>query len=210
MTSALASAMNAMRQHGGAEFSSGMFSVKSGGDMSKASMGIGQLLSRSRQKAGSLLGQKPSRSSINHDVLYAGVQLSEIESLPRKTAKSVALERIRKALRSIERQNEAALRSRYDWSLEEEEEILNETLPPSNSRAQESGDREDTWCLVLCCKLVRRDLAACWQDMFENLQCRSRPTLRCVMIATCSAYCALIAAGVLALLYLVPVTTRPV
>ncbi len=102
---------------------------------------------------------------------HTGQDLSQIQNLPAKTAKQVALERIRAALDEVEHQHVRRGRPRTSanaWSLDSDPDSDSELMNTSGARARERerGQNNDhARCCHVCCRSVATDMSGCWQDV---------------------------------------------
>jgi hypothetical protein len=149
------------------------------------------------------------RREIDLSRLYTGDDLNQLENLPAKTAKKIALERIRSALNEI--QDDHARKGRpassaTTWTLESSDDSDSQLMKDGASRERREREREkhNAWCIQICCRSVVADLASVYEDLGSWARCRAPPTLKCAGAACCALYCGMMAAGVLALAYLNP------
>ena len=142
--------------------------------------------------------------------LYTGDDLNQLNNLPAKTAKKMALERIRAALNEVQDEHARKGRSASSanaWSLESSDDSDSELMKTDASRRDQRDKDKDTynaWCIQICCRNMCSDLASVYEDLMSWLLCRAPPTLKCVGLACTVMYCGMMAAGILALFFLNP------
>jgi hypothetical protein len=137
--------------------------------------------------------------------------LNQLENLPAKTAKQVALERIRAALLEMDHKRLRRGRpvaTKDAWSLDSDADSDSELMNSSGegSRAGGRGQQpHEPWCVQICCRSLVSDSALCYQDLMTSVRCRAPPTMRCAGVGCCVLYCGLIAAALMALATMNPV-----
>jgi hypothetical protein len=164
-------------------------------------------------KMGNLLKAK-ERGKVDLSRLYTGDDLNQLENLPAKTAKQVALERIRAALLEMDHKHLRRGRpvaTKDVWSLDSDADSDSELMNSSGEGSRAGGrgrnaqQPHEPWCVQICCRSLVSDSALCYQDLMTSVRCRAPPTMRCAGVGCCVLYCGLIAAALMALATMNPV-----
>jgi len=164
-------------------------------------------------KVGTLLKAK-ERGKVDLSRLYTGDDLNQLENLPAKTAKQVALERIRAALQEMDhthlrRGRPSATKNAwsFDSDADSDSELMNSSGEGSRAggRGRNPQQPHEPWCVQICCRSLVSDSALCYQDVMTSVRCRAPPTIRCAGVGCCVLYCGLIAAALMFLATMNPV-----
>jgi hypothetical protein len=162
---------------------------------------------------GTLLKAK-ERGKVDLSRLYTGDDLNQLENLPAKTAKQVALERIRAALQEMDhthlrRGRPSATKNAwsFDSDADSDSELMNSSGEGSRAggRGRNPQQPHEPWCVQICCRSLVSDSALCYQDVMTSVRCRAPPTIRCAGVGCCVLYCGLIAAALMFLATMNPV-----